>query len=175
MKKYKSIWRSTYWSPISHVQFPEYLTLKLITSNFNGKFKQNVQALEKSRVSKISRKVDTRVTKALQLWYKGYDKGIKVSECHKHWHDYVINSQTIGESETDNVTSATVQPAFKGHHCTIENVSLHDRCPFVTGSLTGARRDIILRKFSLIMHRVSSHRNVPGRQVVLYLPYVAAH
>ena len=30
----------------------------------------------------------------------------------------------------------TVKPVFKGHLYMREKVSLHDRCPFVTGSLT---------------------------------------
>ena len=57
---------------------------------------------------------------------------------------------------------ATVKPVFKGHLNIQEEVSLHDRCPFVTGSLTWGRYNTVLRKCPLISdHRVSPRRSVP--------------
>ena len=44
----------------------------------------------------------------------------------------------------------TVKPVFKGHLNIPEKVSLHDGCPFVTGSLTWGRYDTVLRKCPLI-------------------------
>ena len=44
----------------------------------------------------------------------------------------------------------TVKPVFKGHLNIREKVSLHDRCPFVTDSLTWERWDTVLRKCPLI-------------------------
>ena len=35
--------------------------------------------------------------------------------------------------------ATTVKPVFKGHIYIREQVSLHDRCPFITGSLTWGR------------------------------------
>ena len=46
--------------------------------------------------------------------------------------------------------NATVRPVFKGHLYIQEKVSLHDRCRFVTGSLTWGRWDTVLRKCPLI-------------------------
>ena len=37
------------------------------------------------------------------------------------------------------VNQNTVRPVFKGHLYIREKVSLHDRCPFITGSLTWGR------------------------------------
>ena len=47
----------------------------------------------------------------------------------------------------------TVKPVFKWHLNIPENVSLQDRCPFVTGSLTWGRYDTVLRKCPLITER----------------------
>ena len=44
----------------------------------------------------------------------------------------------------------TVKPVFKGHLNIPEKVSLHDRCPCVTGSLKWGRWDMVLRKCPLI-------------------------
>ena len=44
----------------------------------------------------------------------------------------------------------TVKPVFKRHLYIQEKVSLHDRCPFATGSLTWGRYDTVLRKCPLI-------------------------
>ena len=40
----------------------------------------------------------------------------------------------------------TIKPVFKGHLNIPEKVSLHDRCPFITGFLTCERYNTILRK-----------------------------
>ena len=37
------------------------------------------------------------------------------------------------------ILQCTVKPVFKGHLNIREKVSLHDRCPFITGSLTWGR------------------------------------
>ena len=42
---------------------------------------------------------------------------------------------------------------FKGHLNIPENVSLHDRCPFITSSLTWGGWDSVLRKCPLIIGR----------------------
>ena len=49
-----------------------------------------------------------------------------------------------------NRLAVTVKPVFKGHLYISEKVSPHDKCPFVTGSLTWGRYDIVLRKRPLI-------------------------
>ena len=68
----------------------------------------------------------------------------------------------------------TVKPVFKGHLNTVKPVfkghlniwvSLHDRCPFITGFLAWGNCS---EKMSPD-HRVSPHRSVPWRQVLLYL------
>ena len=46
--------------------------------------------------------------------------------------------------------NCTVKPVFKGHLYIREKVSLHHRCPFITGSLTWGRYDTVLRKCPLI-------------------------
>ena len=62
----------------------------------------------------------------------------------------------------------TVKPVFKGHLYIREKVSLHDRCPFVTGSLTWGEIGHRFKKVSPD-HRVSPRHSVPWRQVLLYL------
>ena len=48
---------------------------------------------------------------------------------------------------------------FWGHLNILEKVSLHDRCPFVTSSLTWGRYDTVIK--SVPRSKVSSHQRVP--------------
>ena len=53
--------------------------------------------------------------------------------------DY-LNVSSFEETVTlEMIPHSTVKPVFKGHLNIQEKVSLHDRCPFVTGSLTWGR------------------------------------
>ena len=54
----------------------------------------------------------------------------------------------------------TVKPVLKGHLNVQEKVVLHDRYPFISGSLKWGRYDIILRTCVPLDHKMSSHGSI---------------
>ena len=64
------------------------------------------------------------------LWY-----------CRHHaiWGSAILSAPGLASANGCCPCGCTVKPVFKGHLYIREKVSLHDRCPFITGSLTWGR------------------------------------